>query len=185
MNPYTEIYSLKADRATDALIAERVMGWKPRGPHPIFGTPVYATGVGDGLLPHFSTEVYEALRLWDHLAISGWQCSLVHKPFEAMPDDQWVFHGVRLRTTVLKGRTPGPTATIDKAVSQRIESFSARGDTRAFAIARGALFAVDVLKRKRPCVHPPGYVHCSWCGFDAKTGNPGQWPPPPFERIDQ
>lgn len=51
---------MNASRELDATIAEKVMGWTLRGEHPIFGSPVYATGHSDTLLPKFSTDIAAA-----------------------------------------------------------------------------------------------------------------------------
>lgn len=58
------------DRELDALVAEKVMGWTSRGPHPIFGTPVYATGMEDTLLPRFSTDLAAAWIVAEKRAIT-------------------------------------------------------------------------------------------------------------------
>lgn len=58
---------MKAGRELDALIAGKVMGWKHRGPHPLFGTEVWASDKGDNLLPHFSTDIAAAWTVVDKL----------------------------------------------------------------------------------------------------------------------
>lgn len=106
------LHKLKAGRETDLLIAEIITGKKSIGPG----------------APRWSGKSTDALEVWDAMIERDWQCSLVHKPFEAQPEDRWVFHGTRLNT-------PDPP----DIKTQRIIHFSAHADTRALAIARGAL----------------------------------------------
>jgi hypothetical protein len=102
------IYELHAGGVIDGLIAERFRGH---------------------FAAHWSTDLSDAIGLWDQLAGRGWQCSLVHKPFEEQPDERWVFHGVNRKN---RDGTLNPMGPI-------FVSFSARADTRELAIARGAL----------------------------------------------
>jgi hypothetical protein len=136
----------QSGRDLDAEIAEKLMGFRRVmvgcDAHGAYGGTevllppgmterdswLYLPKIGPIHLGYFAAQwsmrIDDALSLWDHLAKRGWQCSLVHKPFEKEPDDQWVFHGVRLENT---------------GHSQRIGDFSAHADTRELAIARGAL----------------------------------------------
>jgi hypothetical protein len=55
-------------REIDVLVAEHVMGWTPRGSHPIFRTLVFAAGASDTLLPNFSTDIAAAWTVVDALS---------------------------------------------------------------------------------------------------------------------
>ena len=145
---YTEIYSLQVGRDLDGIIAERVLGYHretvpkdgagenggneylvpgdlskdyqlpPKGP---INFAFHAPQVSTRLEPGWRGAMW----LWiDILAGRGWQCSLVHKPFEADPQDRWVFHGVRMDE------------------HQEFYRISAHADTIELAICRFALFTV-------------------------------------------
>ena len=143
------VYHLNPGRDTDGVIAERVLGYHreivPKDGKGENGGNEYLVPPGlskDYVLPpkgpiHFAFHApqvstkedfgfYGAGWLWvSVLAPRGWQCSLVHKPFEKEPDDRWVFHGVRMDRT------------------QKIWSFSAHAETIAMAICRGALLSTE------------------------------------------
>lgn len=55
------------NREIDELIAEKVMEWAVRGPHPLFAGMVYATGQNDTMAPHFSTDISPAWMVLDRL----------------------------------------------------------------------------------------------------------------------
>jgi hypothetical protein len=69
-----------AGRELDALVAEKVMGWRCRGLHPIHECPVFATGRADTLAPHFSTDIAAAWQVVEKMGADGWNVSLyVHR----------------------------------------------------------------------------------------------------------
>jgi hypothetical protein len=147
------LYKITANRETDALIAEHVMGYRrvtigpdANGKHG--GTEVlipptisereswdYLPKAGPVPIwyfaPLWSTQLLGAMNLWNKLAAQGWTCTLAHRQFEKHEDDRWIFHGVLLIT-------PEPP----DINTQRIKSFSAHAGTRELAIARGALNSV-------------------------------------------
>lgn len=57
-------------RQIDALVAEKVMEWTPRGLHPIHECPVFATGNSDTFAPYFSTDIAAAWRVVEKLRMS-------------------------------------------------------------------------------------------------------------------
>jgi hypothetical protein len=69
----SKIDELVAGRELDARVAEKVMGWEPRGPHPIHGTPVFATGRNDTFAPHFSTDIAAAWQAAEKLKAASWR----------------------------------------------------------------------------------------------------------------
>ena len=62
---------MNAGRELDAEIAEEVMGWTPRGAHPIHGCPMFATGSNDTFAPYFSTDIAAA---WQVVQKMGESC---------------------------------------------------------------------------------------------------------------
>lgn len=109
---------LQAGRELDALIAEKVMHWTLKGAHPIFGSPVYATGKTDTLVPFFSADIGAAWDLKDFL-LRNHRCSY----FE-------------IRTA------GGSYYTAQFSATDLEERISEDGDTAPLAICRMALKTV-------------------------------------------
>lgn len=85
MRDAVDVRTIAAGRECDALVAECVMQWTPKGPHPLFGTPVYhhrvgRHGEGDSLLPPFSARMEDAARVLVAMERRGYDssCGLTH-----------------------------------------------------------------------------------------------------------
>jgi hypothetical protein len=155
VNIHESIAEMQPGRDLDGAIAERLLGYHleivPRDGSGENGGNEYLVPPNlpkDYQLPpkgaiHFafhaplmSTDIRSALWLWDQLANRGWQCSLVHKPFEKDEDNRWVFHGVNRKSRHGDGFQLNPEGPI-------FVSFSAHAKSRELAICRGALESAE------------------------------------------
>lgn len=127
-------YGMKAGPELDALIAEKVFGWKKLTWQHLPTQTHYYWWVSETkqepVCPRHSSDIAAAHLVWQELAKAGWQCSLVQSQFQYVPEDRWIFHGTQLFD--------------GKAV--RIKSFSRHSDTPGVAICLGALDAVKIVK---------------------------------------
>lgn len=117
---------MQASRELDALVAEKVMGWTPRGPHPIFASRVFATGHSDTFAPYFSSDVLAAWQVVQKMRELGWWMRL-QSPFES-DDSTWNAGFTAHSCTGWNGRP----------------DHSGQGDTAPLAICLASLKALGV-----------------------------------------
>lgn len=68
-------------------VAAEVMSWNHRGPHPIHGSSVWATGEGDVLIPDFSNSIEQAWTVVNRMRWLGYQMEM----------EVWLAERVRVR----------------------------------------------------------------------------------------